>query len=89
MNDTTPVENNAKEPPRTSTRSDEWRKRIAALKTLRDQVRVDLNLASKDARARWQGIDARIRIAQQRLLQGTRTAVLGPLVERVRRSARR
>jgi hypothetical protein len=43
------------------------RRRLADLKTLRDMVRVDLNLAGKEARARWQRIEARISAVENRV----------------------
>jgi len=39
---------------------------VAALKTLRDEIRLDLNLASKEARDRWRRLEARLRAAETR-----------------------
>jgi CBS domain-containing protein len=37
---------------------------LAALRTLRDEIRVDLNLASKEVRDRWRRLEARLRAAE-------------------------
>ena len=37
---------------------------LAALRTLRDEIRVDLNLAGKDLRDRWRRLEARLRAAE-------------------------
>jgi len=43
------------------------RRRLADLKTLRDMVRVDINLAGKEARERWRRIEARINTVEKRV----------------------
>jgi len=43
------------------------RRRLAELKTLRDMVRVDINLAGKEARERWRRIEARINTVEKRV----------------------
>ena len=60
-------------------------KRVAELKTLRDQVRVNLNLATKEARDRWHRLEERIRSAQERIRRSKGVHALGPLVESVKR----
>ena len=39
---------------------------LAALTTLRDEIRVDLNLAGKEVRDRWRRLEARLRAAETR-----------------------
>jgi CBS domain-containing protein len=39
---------------------------LAVLKTLRDEVRVDLNLAGKEVRDRWRRLETRLRAAETR-----------------------
>jgi hypothetical protein len=43
---------------------------LAALKTLRDEIRVDLNLAGKEARDRWRRLEARLRAAEAHAHEG-------------------
>lgn len=40
------------------------RNSLSALRTLRDEIRVDLNLASKEVRDRWRRLEARLRAAE-------------------------
>lgn len=56
---------------------------VAALKTLRDEIRLDLNLASKEARDRWRRLEARLRAAETRAHTTHRTGLrnLAELVE--------
>ena len=56
---------------------------VAALKTLRDEIRVDLNLASKEARDRWRRLEARLHAAETRALNTRQEGVrsLAELVE--------
>lgn len=46
--------------------SDTIRNTLAALRTLRDEIRVDLNLAGKEARDRWRRLESRLRAAEAR-----------------------
>jgi CBS domain-containing protein len=39
---------------------------LAALRTLRDEIRVDLNLAGKEVRDRWRRLETRLRAAEMR-----------------------
>jgi hypothetical protein len=39
---------------------------VQALKTLRDEIRVDLNLAGKEVRDRWRRLETRLRAAETR-----------------------
>ena len=39
---------------------------LAALRTLRDEIRVDLDLAAKEARERWRRLEGRLRAAETR-----------------------
>lgn len=41
------------------------RNSLDALRTLRDEIRVDLNLASKEARDRWQRLEVRLQAAER------------------------
>jgi hypothetical protein len=68
-----------------TTPSESVRKRLAELKTLRDRVRVELNLAGKEARDRWHRIEERIRAAQERVRRSEGVRALGPLIESVKR----
>jgi len=61
---------------------------LEILKTLRDQVRVDLNLAGKEARDRWERIEERIRVARQRLRAGAGSRSVRPLVDSIKRFRR-
>jgi hypothetical protein len=60
-------------------------KRLGELKTLRDQIRVDLNLAGKEARDRWRGIERRIRATQERVRASESVRALAPLLDSVRK----
>jgi hypothetical protein len=42
------------------------RNSLAALRTLRDEIRVDLDLAGKEARDRWRRLESRLRAAETR-----------------------
>jgi hypothetical protein len=42
------------------------RNSLAALRTLRDEIRVDLNLAEEEARDRWRRLESRLRAAEAR-----------------------
>ena len=42
------------------------RNSLAALRTLRDEIRVDVNLAGKEARDRWRRLESRLRAAETR-----------------------
>jgi len=85
MSAATPSNNNARAKGPSGRPSDGVRKRLAELKTLRDQVRVNLNLANKEARDRWHRIEERIRAAQERVRRSEGVRALGPLVESVKR----
>jgi CBS domain-containing protein len=54
---------------------------VAALKTLRDEIRVDVNLATKEARDRWRRLEARLRAAETRARNRTGLRNLAELVE--------
>jgi len=47
---------------------------LSALRTLRDEIRVDLNLASKEVRARWRRLEARLRAAETHAREARRDA---------------
>ena len=57
------------------------RRRLADLKTLRDMVRVDINLAGKEARERWRRIEARINIVEKRVRGSAGFQSLESLIE--------
>ncbi|HVZ72914.1 MAG TPA: CBS domain-containing protein [Polyangia bacterium] len=59
------------------------RNSLAALKTLRDEMRVDLNLAAKDMRDRWRRLETRLRAAETRARDSRRRGAsqLAGLVE--------
>jgi len=57
------------------------RRRLADLKTLRDMVRVDLNLAGKEARARWRQIEARINTVEKRVRESAGFQSLESLIQ--------
>jgi CBS domain-containing protein len=65
---------------------------LAVLKTLRDEMRVDLNLAGKEVRDRWRRLETRLRAAEVRArMARTDARGLAALVEsakEVRRSLR-
>ena len=68
------------------------RRRLADLKTLRDMVRVDINLAGKEARERWRRIEARINTVEKRVRESAGFQSLESLIQVVqdyRRSFRR
>jgi CBS domain-containing protein len=44
--------------------NDVVRNSLSALRTLRDEIRVDLNLAGKEVRDRWRRLEARVRAAE-------------------------
>ena len=44
--------------------NDVVRNSLSALRTLRDEIRVDLNLAGKEVRDRWRRLEARLRAAE-------------------------
>ena len=87
MSASTPANNNAADRAKgpSPKPSDRMRTRLAELKTLRDRVRVDLNLAGKQARDRWHKLEEQIRAAQERIRRSESVRALGPLVERVKR----
>ena len=59
---------------------------LAALKTLRDEIRVDLNLAGKEVRDRWRRLETRLRAAETRAREARRGGERGlsSLVESAR-----
>jgi hypothetical protein len=61
------------------------RRRLAALKTLRDEVRVDLNLANKEVREQWHRIEAKLRVGESRVRSSTGFRSLKALSECVKR----
>ena len=67
MSATTPSNNNARGNGPSDKPSDGVHRGVAELKTLRDQLRVKLNLAKKEARDRWHRLEERIRSAQERI----------------------
>ena len=56
---------------------------LAAIRTLRDEIRVDLNLAGKEVRDRWRRLEARLQAAEQQARETRREAArdLAGLVE--------
>lgn len=60
---------------------------LEALKTLRDEIRIDLNLAGKEARDRWRRLEARLRAAETRARTRQRegAAALAGLLDNARR----
>ena len=60
---------------------------LTALRTLRDEIRVDLNLAGKEVRDRWRHLEARLQAAETYARDARREAVanLAGLVETTRR----
>jgi hypothetical protein len=56
---------------------------LAALRTLRDEIRVDLNLASKEVRDRWRRLEARLQAAETRARETRREGArsLAALIE--------
>jgi CBS domain-containing protein len=62
------------------------RNSLAVLKTLRDEIRVDLNLAGKEVRDRWRRLEARLRAAETRARSAQRGGAqsLAALVERAK-----
>lgn len=56
---------------------------LAAIRTLRDEIRVDLNLAGKEVRDRWRRLEARLEAAEQHARESRREAArdLAELVE--------
>ena len=56
---------------------------LAVLKTLRDEIRVDLNLAGKEVRDRWRRLETRLRAAETRAHEARREGArsLSTLVE--------
>ncbi len=57
------------------------RRRLAELKTLRDMVRVDINLAGKEARERWRQIEARINTVEKRVRESAGFQSLESLIQ--------
>jgi len=57
------------------------RRRLADLKTLRDMVRVDINLAGKEARERWRRIEARINTVEKRVRESSGFQSLESLIQ--------
>ena len=57
------------------------RRRLADLKTLRDMVRVDINLAAKEARERWRRIEARINMVEKRVRESAGFQSLESLIQ--------
>jgi len=57
------------------------RRRLADLKTLRDMVRVDINLAGKEARERWRRIEARINTVEKRVRESAGFQSLESLIQ--------
>jgi CBS domain-containing protein len=47
---------------------------LSALRTLRDEIRVDLNLASKEVRDRWRRLETRLRAAEAHAHESRRDA---------------
>jgi hypothetical protein len=62
------------------------RNSLEALKTLRDEIRVDLNLAAKEVRDRWRRLETRLRAAETRAKDARRGGERGltSLVESAR-----
>lgn len=67
--------------------TDVVRSSLEALKTLRDEVRVDLNLAGKEFRDRWQRLEDEMRLAERRARDERAEGAwsLVPMIENVRR----
>jgi CBS domain-containing protein len=65
---------------------DDVRDSLEALKTLRDEIRVDLNLAGKELRDRWRRLETRLRAAELRAKGARRSGArsLARLVESAR-----
>jgi hypothetical protein len=63
------------------------RKRLAELRTLRDEIRLKLNLAGKEARDRWRKLEARVEAAENHVRGARRQSArsLSKLVEDLRR----
>lgn len=84
-NGSQPAEGRESEDPETDL-SDLVDNSLEALKTLRDEVRVDLNLAGKELRDRWRRLEARLHAAETRAhgarREGART--LASLVDSAR-----
>jgi len=66
------------------------RNSVQVLRTLRDEIRVDLNLASKDMRDRWRRLETRLQVAERRYKDAgsQRIAGLANLVDSARRFRR-
>ena len=47
---------------------------LSALRALRDEIRVDLNLAGKEVRDRWRRLEARLRAAEMHARDARRDA---------------
>ena len=61
------------------------RNSVEALKTLRDEIRVDLALAGKEARERWRRLESRLRAAETSVRSAVgRPSGLKRLVENAR-----
>jgi CBS-domain-containing membrane protein len=60
---------------------------LAALRTLRDEIRVDINLAGKELRDRWQRLEARLHAAETRARNAKRGGArnLAALVDSAKR----
>jgi hypothetical protein len=64
--------------------SEQLRNRMSELKTLRDEIRLDLHLASMDLRDEWQGIERRLpdpAIAIEQIKEATAGALDGLATE--------
>lgn len=59
-------------------------RRLADLRTLRDMVRVDINLAGKEARERWRRIETRISTVEKRVRGSAGFQSLESLIQVVR-----
>jgi CBS-domain-containing membrane protein len=86
---TTTTEEDGPEVPETDV-VDEVRDNLQALKTLRDEIRVDINLAGKELRDRWRRLETRLRAAELRAKSARRTRAgsLARLVETARQFQR-
>jgi hypothetical protein len=64
---------------------------LSALRTLRDEIRIDLNLAGKEVRDRWRRLEARLRAAETHAREARRDAArnLTGLVESARQFRKR
>jgi CBS domain-containing protein len=62
---TTTTEEDGPEPPETDL-TELVQNSLAVLETLRDEIRVDLNLAGKEVRDRWRRLETRLRAAETR-----------------------